>query len=272
MNLESKKIYEYTVKLLEETTKISNFDTNNMSERCIEVPWVAQTIKKFMPEKLLDIGISLASLDYLGMLLYIKKNYDIYLEAVDIIEPQRVKNRYPKEWLDDIYAIPFLHGDVRELNFENKLFDMITCISVIEHIGFDEESEKGNVSAFKRSKDKKEACMVRDSQVNQIVLEKSAKLLKNNGKLLISVPMGKGGSVLLKDSLGYFTTQWEYERQSWAEIVENRNFNVREQKFYKMIDSRYWEEVESPERLEDCSSALSPHAYGCALCILEKKS
>lgn len=272
MNLESKKIYEYTIKLLEETPKISKINTENMSERCIEVPWVAQTIRKFMPGKLLDIGISLASLDYLGILLYIEKNYDIILEAVDIIEPQRVKNRYPKEWLDDIYAIPFLHGDVRELSFENKLFDMITCISVMEHIGFDEESEEGNMSVFKRTKDKKETCMVRDSKVNQIVLDKSAKLLKNNGKLLISVPMGRGGSVLLKDSLGYFTTQWEYEKESWAEIVENTNFSVLEQKFYKMVDNRNWEEVESPEKLEDCSSALLPHAHGCALCILEKKS
>ncbi|MDY0277629.1 MAG: methyltransferase domain-containing protein [Acholeplasma sp.] len=272
MNLESKTIYEYSVQLLESSKKEFEINTENMSERCIEVPWVAKNIRKLMPKKLLDIGISLASLDYLGMLLYIKNNYKICLEAIDIIQPQRVKTRYPKEWLDEIFSIPFLHGDIREFNFKNELFDMITCISVIEHIGYDEESEEGNVSAFKRTKNKENVCRLRDSHVNQNVLDKCAKLLKNNGKLLISVPMGKGGSVLLKDSLGYFTTQWEYERDSWAAIVGNKSFNVIEQKFYKMIDKRYWKEVESPENLVDCSSALSPHAYGCALCLLEKKS
>ena len=271
MNQESRIIYDYTINMIEGLNEELVLKTNNLSERCIEVPWVAQSIKKYTPKRMLDIGISLASLDYLGTLLYIKKKYDIYLEAVDIIQPQRVNNRYPIDWVDEIYEIPFLHGDIRELDFGKKTFDMISCISVIEHIGFDEESELGEMSAFKRSKNENEVREVRESNTNHIVLNKFAELLNKNGKLLLSVPMGKGGSVLLKDSLGLFTRQWEYEKNSWNEIIENPNFRMIEQKFYKMKNKQYWEEVDSPKDLIDCSSSLSPHAFGCALGVFDKK-
>lgn len=238
------------------------------SERCIEVPWAAQW---FAPGiKVLDIGFTMSSLDWLGLLLEVRSGLGAVIDAVDIVEPRRVERRYPEEWRDEIMSVPVSVGCVREARVELDHYDLVTCISTIEHIGFDLVEEDDPATAFKRGKSPEDAPMERGADVNRQVLEVFHRALKKGGRVILTAPMGKGGPALLRDSLNLFTRQWEYEEVSWRELTSQRGFRLVEQRFFRCSDDGEWTEVEAPRALVDRSSAMQPHAKGCALCALEK--
>ena len=240
------------------------------SERCIETPWAASQLRA--GERVLDIGYTMSSLDYLGVLLAARRDLQIDLTAVDIVRPQRVQTRYPESWLDEIFSVPVTIGDIREIELPNGHFDLITCISTIEHVGFDEAAEDGDASAFIRPDAETKLTASRAADVTAKVLAKFHRLLRPGGRLLISTPMGQGGATALRDSLGLYTKQWEYDADSWREIVEAPGFSLTEQRFFRCSDEGVWSEAGGPEDLRDRSSYLRRHAFGCALAALQKEN
>ena len=238
------------------------------SERCIEVPWAAQWFDKDMA--VMDIGFTMSSLDWLGLMLNVRNTMNISIDAMDIIKPERVQTRYPAPWLKDILSVPVSIGDIRQSKVKADHYDLVTCISTIEHIGFDYADENDPNTAFKRGKTPEDVPMDRDEDVNEAVLSKVHQALKRGGCLILTTPMGKGGPALLKDSLGLYTRQWEYEKQSWKELTTHRGFRLVEERFFRCDDDGCWSEAEGPDDLSDRSSSLQPHAKGCALAVLEK--
>lgn len=213
----------------------------------------------------------MSSLDYLGLLLEFKNKYNIKIAAVDIIEPKRVKNRYPNEWLDDIFSIPITTGDIIEIQFPEEKYDAVTCISTIEHIGFDKTTIENLKTTFDRKLKPEEVIMNRSTDTNNAVLDKIHTILKPSGKLLISAPAGKGGAILLQDSLGYYCAEWEYEKNSWNEIVLNPKFKLIEQNFFKFNEEGLWEKVNDINSLVNQDSSYKRHAQGCGIALLMKK-
>jgi len=253
----------------EKQLSFSDHFGKGFSERCIETPWVAMHLRGC--QKLLDIGFTFASFEYLGLLLAFKQKLGGELKAADIINPEKVKTRYPKDWLGSILDVPVYVGDIRYLELpQNNYYDVVTCVSTIEHIGFDEPAKTVSNSAFERKHDQKEVNIKRDPDTNRVVLDSIHKILKKKGKILISTPMGKGGPVLLKDSLGLYCIQWEYNEESWQQITNHQGYELEEERFFKLTEEG-WLEVPSAKELSRQSSYLKPHAEGCALCSLIKK-
>jgi len=248
-------------------------DVSGFSERIIEVPSAAIWLKKLSAEqscKILDIGYTMSSLDWLGLLLKINEKENCSIDAVDIVEPERVKTRYPQEWLKKIFQVPVEIGDLREMPIKEGHYDVVTCISTIEHIGFDEAEINDKTTAFKRSKDADEVKINRSPDVNKKVLAQFNKALKPGGYAIITTPMGKGGPTLLKDSLGLYTRQWEYENESWKDLTNQPGFEIVEENFYGLGDDGKWIMVGTPNDLRIKSSELQPHAHGCAMAVLKK--
>jgi len=270
----SKEVLNYSKKIINgsATHTFSKTFEKNKSSRCIEIPWAASKIFEYGSTNILDIGFSLASLDYLGLLLELKKNFNKRIDAVDIIDPKRLEKRYPHHWLKDIYSIPIYIGDVRKTKLPENSYDMVTCISVIEHVGYDMPSENSKDSVFIRAKKIKELNKHRDSDTNKRVLNKIFNCLKDNGILLLTVPMGKGGPVVLQDSLGYYCIQWEYENDSWQEITKHPGFDLIEQYFFKLTPVFEWVQVENVKDLNGQNACFKSHSNGCALAVLQKKS
>lgn len=265
-------VYDQSMKVLKggevEVPQISGF-----SERIIEVPKAAYWLKQFSNEdslNILDIGFTMSSLDWLGLLLKLNEAQNCTLNAMDIIKPERVKSRYPQEWHEAIFKVAVEIGDLRTMPMKENNFDVVTCISTIEHIGFDEAEEEDLSTAFKRSEDKTKVRQNRADNVNASVLSQFHKALKPGGHVIITVPMGKGGAVLLKDSLGLFTRQWEYETDSWNDLMHQPGFEIIEQSFFSLGDDGIWVQVDKPSDLCDKSSELQPHAHGCAFAVLKK--
>lgn len=273
MNDKEKEIFNFVKKIIE--NKSLSFDSNNFelihSERCIEIPWVASRLLSNNINNLVDVGFSMASLDYMETLLYLKNNNNINLSAIDIIKPERVSSRYPKEWLKEILNVPIHIEDIRQVsNFNKQKFEAVTIISTIEHVGFDIASGVDNKdSSFERHKNKMDVIMKRSSKVEDEVLNTLAEFLVDDGIVLISVPAGKGGAVLLQDSLGYYTAQWEYEEKSWHRITNHEKFDLIEEFFYS-FDNNKWNRELSINGLKNKTSELKEHAEGLAICLLRK--
>lgn len=242
---------------------------SGLSERIIETPWVASHFKG--GERVLDIGFTMSSLDYLGLLLELRRAHGVSIHAVDIVKPERVARRYPEEWLGDVLATPITIGDVRTLDLPAEAFDVVTCISTIEHIGFDEATYNDPATAFARSTTPDGVKLHRDANVNRDVLAKFRSVLRPGGVALISVPMGKGGPALLEDSLGLYCAQFEYEQMSWREITGAEGFVLAEERFARLDSDGRWRDVPGPADLREQSSALQPFAAGCALAALRRR-
>ena len=238
------------------------------TSRSVEVPWVASHITK--GDVLLDIGLSLSSSDCVGMLLEAKNQYGVMLEAADIIKPETVKTRYVKEWLGDILSVPITIGDIRTMQLPKERYDVVTCISTIEHIGYDAPSSTVEGSAFERARSKEDVNTVRDPEVNKKVLDNFHKTLKKGGRAIISVPMGKGGPILLRDSLGLYCAEWEYEEKTWQEIIGDERFKVAEVLYFKNSPEG-WVRVDSPKDLADVTETEDASGVGLAMCVLVKK-
>jgi len=239
-----------------------------LSERAVETPWVASHFKG--GERVLDIGFTMSSLDYLGLLLELRRAHRVSIDAIDIVRPERVEKRYPAEWRADVMSTSIAIGDVRTIAIERGVYDVVTCISTIEHIGFDEATHADPATAFARSTTPEGVKLHRDPHVDRDVLRRFHEALRPGGLALISVPMGKGGPTLLRDSLGLYCAQWEYEPSSWRALVGAEGFAVVEQRFARLEPDGIWRDVSSPDDLRDCTSALMPHAAGCALTALRR--
>ncbi|MFM2330937.1 MAG: hypothetical protein RLZZ26_444 [Candidatus Parcubacteria bacterium] len=240
----------------------------NVGSRYIETLWTAAHLKG--AQSILDIGFSLASLEYLGMLLALKEQ-NIAVAGVDIINPQKVQTRYPNEWLASILEVPVTVGDVRTLLLPENMYDVVTCVSTIEHIGYDAPSSSVKASAFERPQTKEEVVTNRDPQVEADVLKSFHRALKTGGRALITVPMGRGGPVILRDSLGLYCVEWEYETKSWLRLRQAEGFIVEEELFFKNTPSG-WAQVLRPEDLSDVTEEMVPgQGVGVALIALRKK-
>ena len=240
------------------------------SARCVELPWLMHQLRGISHRNILDIGFSLAALDYLRILLDLRKEEGVALQAIDIVDPKRVFERYPEEWHHEIRQVPVIVEDIRTARLPIDQFDTVLCISMIEHIGYDKAAGMDSKSAFVRTAKPEDVNLVRSDRVEEIVLAQIRKALKRGGHLLLTVPAGKGGVVLLKDSLGLYCAQFEYNRESWQRIARAEGFECLDQGFFSLEDNNTWKKVESITSLAGSEAFQYSHSRGCAAIMLRK--
>ncbi len=236
------------------------------SERCVEAPWAQSWLEG--RRRILDIGFSLSDIDWLRVLL--GRLPQAQITAVDIVRPERVANRYPEDIRAQALSVPIIIGDVRTADVPAASFDVATCISTVEHIGFDAAGATDR-SAFARWDSLEDTPTSRDPRVTPDVLAALARALTPGGLALVTVPMGKGGAVPIRDSLGFYTRQFEYDATTWPQIAEAPGFRLLEQRFFTLLPERAgWAEAASPADLAHQTAWLTPHATGVALAALER--
>lgn len=227
-------------------------------------------MNKYKIESLLDIGFTFASHDYLRLLLNWGERVGHELAGTDIINPQKVKTRYPDEWWDEINNTPVYINDISVSSIKDKKLDAVSLISTMEHIGFDKPSVTLLQSAFERNKNIEDVVKVRNPLTEKKVLDNVADMLKEEGYCFISVPAGKGGAMLVKDSIGLYGCYWEYEKESWKKIVEHEKYDCIEQAFF-IEDNGKWRKTGSIVDLENVTANMKDYAAGLAIAILQKK-
>lgn len=275
MDKVTQTVYEASLALLDtpgDTALLEHIASTvaSTSSRVVEVPWCAASLGRLRPNRLLDVGFSLASIDYLGLLLGFAKKDGTTLCAVDIVKPERVRSRYPEEWWSTIASLDVRQADIRSSPAFDQPFDAITCVSVIEHIGFDKASNEDPASAFIRPQNQNAVNTKRPSNVDKDVMNAMTGLLVPEGRLIISVPMGKGGPVILKDSLGYYCAQWEYSPQDWDDLIGNSHFILEEALFYGVDSDLMWRRYDSATDLAHLEAVQLSHSRGVGMAVLRK--
>ena len=178
----------------------------NLDERIIEIPWIILNLRN-LKGNLLDAGSTLNN-EYI-----IKKLKNFKVKIFTTLYPE--KNYY------NYLGASYTYEDFVDLSFKSDYFDVISCISTLEHIGFDNEIY--NYGKFKKRYKKK-------NHLN-LVIKNFKRVLKNNGKFFVSVPFGK--------KMKYKNMQ-QFDFKGLITIIKlfkPKNYSI---KFYKFSKNMGW--------------------------------
>jgi O-antigen chain-terminating methyltransferase len=162
-------------------------------ERAIEIPWALTRVRP--GDRILDVGTAHAEPAYVAALL---GREAAELTSVDLAEA-------------DVPGIRTVVADVRELPFEDGAFDLVLCVSTLEHVGRDNrlygagaEADAGGIAA---------------------ALEELRRVLGGDGRLVVTVPCGE------PQDHGWFV---QLEPDAWNEAFVAAGFRVSEEEIYAL--------------------------------------
>ena len=142
------------------------------SERFIEIPWCLNRING--AHTVLDIGYAHAEQAYLGGLANLRIPN---LHGLDIAPPKQCTIAEPNSTTRQLLTP--MQGDLRGTTYPNEMFDLILCISTIEHVGMD------NAIYLNLGSDP------RDLRGDFQAMQELARITKPGGRFLVTVPFGK---------------------------------------------------------------------------------
>jgi SAM-dependent methyltransferase len=169
-----------------------------VDERPIEIPWC---LARYDGEpRVLDVGYAYAEPAYLAGL--------VALGAAELVGVDLAEAEVP--------GLRPVVADVRELPFESAAFDLVLCISTLEHVGRDTEVYAVDAQ--------------RDEHGDEAALRELRRVLAKEGRLLVSVPTGE------HDDQG-----WQVQRapEEWVGLFERTGFVVYEDELY-LHDADGW--------------------------------
>lgn len=137
-----------------------------LDERVVEYPWLFSRLSADR-EMMLDAG-SVLNFEFL-LELPILENKTIVIYT---LEPEGVVSKA---------SVSYIYGDLRQTILRDNLFDVIVCISTLEHVGMD------NTMLYAQSARFHEA---RPSDYREVITELK-RMLRPAGTLFLTVPYGK---------------------------------------------------------------------------------
>ena len=127
---------------------------SELDERAIEIPWALSRLAG--AERVLDLGTANAEPAYVASLIAASPGE---LVAVDLVEL-------------DVPGLRSVVADVRDLPFADRAFDLVLCVSTLEHVGRDnrESAREGGIEE---------------------ALAELRRVLDRSGRLVVTVPCGE---------------------------------------------------------------------------------
>lgn len=162
-------------------------------DRHLEYSFVLQNLECPKGAKVLDVGFVGSGLPF----FLVSLGYDTY--GVDI---RKFPVRYP---------FNFFREDIRHTSFPDEYFDRIIAVSTLEHIGL-----KGSFGSDQDPKGDRKA-------INEM-----SRILKQNGKMLITLPYGKAMIVPSRYRI--------YDDSQLARLIKSNNLKVEKTEYYKEIE------------------------------------
>ena len=187
----------------------------------------------------------------------LKESSGCDLYGLDIVDINRVRNRFQPLDIDISQIYDFHQGDARQTDFEEDYFDLIFLVSTLEHFGFDEfEPDKYAETVFKRPDKKPESFPEYTScREDQKSLAEIKRILAPSGSLLLTVPFGNREICMLKDEKGLWALYKEYSLDEWKILLESSGLKVVDERFFFNRGKDGWCEERNPENLLQQSNA-----------------
>ncbi len=155
-------------KLNDKSKQIDEENASGIDERIIEYKWIVNELSE-KNGRLLDAGSTINFKPILKKL----KNFDISIQTL-----------YPEEKNFNQHSVSYIYADLKNLIFKENYFDYITCISTLEHVGFnnDHYDYYNNKSYSKIENNPKDYLNV---------IKNFHTILKSGGELYLTLPFGK---------------------------------------------------------------------------------
>jgi len=213
----------------------------NMSERFVEVPWCLS--RYYGEDSVLDVGCSHADNEYLVALadLAIPNLYGLDLAPPHpFLVRDRTGGTHP--------LINHIQGDVRRSGIQDQSFDLVICISTLEHVGKDNSGYGLEVATADHYGGDLEAIV------------ELYRITRPRGRLLLTVPFGK------YEDHGWFQ---QYDIDRLIHLVGKSPWTVRELEFFGYTEG--WHSC-SPFLLADVGYGAcgAPAAAGVACVNLQR--
>ena len=161
-------------------------------ERVVEIPWV---LSRLRPRgRVLEVGYAFAEPAYLAALV----RSGVELVGVDLADRE-------------VDGIERHLSDVRTLPFPDDSFDQVLLVSTLEHVGAD------NSVYGVEPED--------DPSARHVALVELARVLRRDGRLLVTVPLGEPGDH------GWFRQD---DVRGWTRSFEHAGLFVEEQEAYEL--------------------------------------
>ena len=198
--------FEHKWQLIEEIlsgkTALVDFKGERVDERLVEYSWLMENLPE-EPAGLLDAGSAL--------------NFEIILnqpklsnKKITIVNLNPEKNNFARR------GVSYLYEDLRNLPFKPECFDLITCISTLEHVGMDNTEIYTADEKYKENKD--EDYLIAAAELKRV--------LKEGGNLFLTVPFGR------KQNFGFFQ---QFNKSMIDKLVAL--FKSSEETYYKYSDN-----------------------------------
>lgn len=161
-------------------------------ERVIEIPWVLSRLRA--AGRVLEVGYAYAETPYLVALL----RSGVELAGVDLASR-------------DVDGMETALADARDLPFDDASFDQVLLVSTLEHVGADN-------TVYGLGEE-------RDEGARPQALRELRRVLRRDGSLLVTVPLGEPGDY------GWFRQE---DEQGWTRLYARAGFFVEEQEAYEL--------------------------------------
>jgi SAM-dependent methyltransferase len=213
------------------------------TERFIEIPWCLH--RRGEARIVLDVGYAHAETEYLQSLAGVNIP-ELY--GLDIAPVKHLTVTGP-----DGVTRPLLQpvqADVRKTPFPDNFFDLIFCISTIEHIGMDNTGYRPGIE------DANSTCGDFEA------IRELCRITKPSGRLLLSVPFGK------YQNHGWFQ---QYDLDRLMRLALSADYHLSEVNFFRYQNG--WHECYAHDlRHTEYGSNGAPAAAGLACLELTKSA
>lgn len=166
-------IYDHgLMRIFEEGKQLPTGYGFRLDERVLEIPWVLTRLKNHSG-RLLDAGSSMNH-------KYVLNTGTIANYSTTIMTLSYEGKAFPEN------GISYVYGDLRNIDFRDNWFDVISCVSTIEHIGMDNSMYINNGI----SPPIYDGNSVGSNGLNKAISELK-RVLKPGGTLYITFPFGR---------------------------------------------------------------------------------
>lgn len=235
-----KKIIQF---LKNDKKELNIYNVKGMDERLIEYKWIFNHIAKVKSKKILDAGSTL--------------NFDFLLERLDISNKIYIQTLFSEIKNYNNLNVSYIYEDLISSIFKENYFDYITCISTLEHIGFDNSFYNYNKLQVDNNKI--------DEKKYLDVINEFKRILKTNGKLLLTIPFGKKIKYQHLQQFDIF----DIEEITKVFDPKNKNLNFFTYKNHNWIEVNHEECAESEIRVDYTKQTHDKLASSRSICFLE---